>query len=1009
MPGSASTRLVTFLIVIGVVVTAAVLMMSSDEPTDATVTSTDRAAGSTEADAPAIEEVAVTAVVAETRRDAVADETPIESPVGPPADYVKSLGGIVGRLVETDLTPVVDLPLELIGVSMDEVFVGTSALFEGPASYGLELVKGSTRTDEEGRFRFAGVDPRGMHALAIDAGGARAGIRLVDSSPNSEEERDLGDIILEPFVTFTGRVVDMDDTPIAGARVRATNIPAIAFQFGAADVHEDGGVLFEDPRKGGEWGVFRFPPIVRKVLERVPIPATETAEDGTFILAGVPLGIVSVLVDEPGFVTLVHGPVPTGAGGGERSIGTLTIDEGDELAGVAKTANDIVVAGAEIMFGAKTQVGEAALLRPGGVTDADGRFHLLGLSDDDHFVAARKAGGVDWTVLADVSPGDTDLELVFPAEHDLRVIAVAKDGQPISRPDLLLNEIGEEGALAASVILGPRPLAARTRYTEDGVAVVEGLGARLYRVLVRAEGYAATDVEADLSEGATEIHVELGPARAVKVRVVRAADGAPVAWARVQAFQRDTEFDIEGMPFASRRTDDDGFVELSGVPEEGCNLRVVHPAFAVADRAAVDTDVEVKVPLFEGGSLKGRVHAGGQPVTDPRFIAVASDDAVLMPRFVTSDLEGGFELTRLQPGEYELTVMPRFANQQGVVNLAQSMMTLGMPERQVEFVIREGQETWVDIDILGVDGDMRTANLNGRVFINGHPGANATVTAMPHGEWQGRKSTRAGADGRFDFGQVGIGDSGKVNLVVSPAGYSNNQWWMGGFHNQVLHLPEGTSRTVLIEVRTGSIAGRVIDDKTGRPIPQASVVVRSAHANQNMGMMFGGSSGEVTAPPPQSEEPPPMSGMAVQAGADGRFEVPMIPAGKYEVVVEHDGYAEATVGPIDIPSGGAARAVTVRVKGAVIVAGSIVFPEGVGEDDGWFRFRKPEGAEGLDDTWTQVSDGKFETDELGSGEWEAVYTVWGDQAAHAEYKAKFTVPDTGLQGVVLHLQQTSGH
>ncbi|MFG0316744.1 MAG: carboxypeptidase regulatory-like domain-containing protein, partial [Planctomycetota bacterium JB042] len=880
--------------------------------------------------------------------------------------------------------------------------VCSSDLFGDPTAWELGVVKGATRTDEEGRFRFTGVDPGALHALVIDGGGARADLRILDATPNSGEERDVGDIVMQAFVTFTGKVEDLGGEPVAGARVRATNIPPIVFQFGAADVDPDGGVLYDAPGKTGrKWGVFRFPAAARTLLERLPVPSTETLEDGTFVLEGVPIGVVTVLVDEPGFVTLVHGPVPTG-GGGERSIGTLTLDAGDELGGVVLDGAGAPVPGAEVLVGPKFELtDDAALLRPGDVAGSDGRFHVVGVSDEDQFVAVRKPGGVDWVVLEDVSPGATDLEVRFPAEHSLRVLAVDANGGTIERPALVLNEIGEEEAIVAAVLVGPRPLAKRTTYDEAGAAVVEGLGRSRYRVLVRADGYAAKDVDADLREGPADVRVELEPARTVRVRALRGVDGSPVEYALVQAFEFDDEVDIEGLPFASGRTDPDGRVALTGVPAKGCNLRVSHPAYAIADLPGVAADIEVDVPLLAGGSIRGRVHAGGEPLDAPRFLGLGPDDNVVMPRMATTDLDGEFEFTRLAPGEYELVVLPRFANERGVVDLFQDMfLSFGMPERQVDVVVVEGRETVLDIDVLGVDGDLRTALLSGRVLIDGRPGVGASVTAMPQGAWEGRKSTRTDGDGRFEFGQVAIGPTGKVALSVAPAGVRNDNWWMGGFYHRTLHLPENSTRVLMVDIRTGRLSGRVVRDDDGRAIPQAQVIVRSAHRPPGSQFMIDGS--EPSEPPPQSEEPAPASAQVVQTDPDGRFEIDMLPEGTYVVQAEADGFAEATVASIRVPIGGAPPPVTIRMVGALMVAGRIVLPPDAPEGNRWLQFESR--IEGNERTrWTGVDEGKFETDELSPGEWDVMLNIWGDPDGPRQYKGTLVVPKEGLADAVVHL------
>ncbi|HKB16229.1 MAG TPA: hypothetical protein VKF62_09185, partial [Planctomycetota bacterium] len=223
---------------------------------------------------------------------------------GPPASYTRSLGRLLGRVLDWDGTPVRDLSVDGYVVDLVTLFPATSALFE-TESLRPKILDASGRTDVEGRFVLEGLDPRMPHALLLGLGTARATARFLDHAPGAGETVDLGDIVLPPFATLVGKVVDEKDRPVPGARVRVTDLPAIVVAMGAGEVRS-GGAFY------AEKNVFEFPRWLDDIVERFPIPTTTTGPDGSFRLEGAPVAPnVTTVVDHPQFVTLTRDPVST--------------------------------------------------------------------------------------------------------------------------------------------------------------------------------------------------------------------------------------------------------------------------------------------------------------------------------------------------------------------------------------------------------------------------------------------------------------------------------------------------------------------------------------------------------------------------------------------------------------------------------------------------------------------------------------------------------------------------
>ncbi len=959
------------------------------------------------AEAPAQAEPQPAAAGAEAAAERSAAEAEVEaaSPEGPPASYLAALGGIFGRLVETDGTPVPDMSVELLAVSVEDVLLSPRALFAAEER-SLSLIRQGTRSDEEGRFRFAALDPRGIHGLGIDLDGPRATLRFVDISPNSGQEHDLGDIVLEPFVTFTGTVVDLDGAPVPDARVRATDLPPLAFQFGAAEVRPDSGVLFEAGKSDSgkpRWRLILCPPRLAELIERFPVPTTRTGPDGAFTLAGVPQGLVTVLVDKDEFVTLVKGPLPTGAAGGTRALGTLVLDPGDVLTGRVEDSEGVPVA-AEVMVGPRYNVPgmDAVLVRPAGATGADGRFFLAGVADREHCVAARRAGSYDWTVVDGVSPGGEEPVVRLGPAYDLKLTVLDPQGEKVRRPDVRVSEMGEDEVFVFAAIGGTLPrLHADVAHLEDGSLELKGIACSRCRVLIKAPGFAVKSEDVDLSNGPQAVTITLEPAKRLRVRVVAAGDSAPVPFASVNAYRRaKEEFDFPA-PLAGARTDGAGSAEIEGIPEDGCRLKVAHPGFATHAEEVESCDGETVVALKQGGSIAGRVHAGARPPDAPRFVGLGRDNEFEFPRFAVTDLEGAFRFARLEPGEYELVILRRFAHERGVLSLVDDVFDLSRPEREVRVTVIEGQETPLDIDILAATAEGPSARLSGRVTLNGLPAEGAVVQAQRADPWSGQKSAVADEQGAFDLGAIAIGPKGAVLVTVTPPGVKGGSWWNGGFHTRRIHLREGETRFLPIELRTGRLAGRVVRSADGAPVPLAEVTVQSANRRDGQGTFLfdaeDGSDGE--APAPVDSEP--FSWQQVTTDRDGEFCVDPLPAGDFLVTVESEGYVDQQVGPIQVPDGGAPPPLVIQLSGAIKVSGTVEIP-GLGEHTFvWVNFRREDGGAPAN-AYVGAREMRFETYELSPGEYVVDCQTWDEPGSSwAVYRASLHVPEGGISGVTL--------
>lgn len=921
-----------------------------------------------------------------------------------PAEYTKHLGGVIGRVVEPDGTPVPGLRVDALTIFIEELFPSLDSMF-ADAPIDFEEVKATTKTKEDGTFRFEKMEPRAIYVLLLDGNGPRATIRMIDKAPNSGQVVDLGDVALDPFVVFTGRIADERGAPIAGARVRASNLPAVVFNFGVQDLRPGFSVAFQEEFRGDEeWRIARVPSWAFRLLEKVPLPTTHSLDDGTFRLEGVPVGMVTMLVDQRDYVSLTRPPIASG-NGGEKNIGTLTLSAGETLTGTVVDGSGLPVADAEVLAGPIQDLAPVALMVPVGKTDANGFFAAKGMKDVDHAVAARRGSSVEWTLVRDVMPGYDDAKIVLANTNQVEVRALTATGEPIARPQLVVQKINE--LPLHPLLVPPIPLAGRLSYTEDGAAIVSDLAAGKYSILVRGPGHAAKQVEADLEEGSGSVIAQLEPEYSTGVRVVEKGSGKPVWWATVGLFRDERSRQFRGsavIPLANKRTDETGEVKITGLEKGKYKLVVLHPAFAetFSDVEIPGPDTIVELPL--GGSLKGRVHEAGEPPQPDRFVGIGKESEGF-PRFNVTDENGEFRITHLSAGEYTIAVVRRFANQ-GLGEFTANAQNM-IPERFVRVTIAEGEETYVDIDLKGLDSDLPTARLSGRVVMNGLPaagmglrynvsnpqslgGAESRRGDRGDGDFMSRmKNTVTDDSGRFDFGEVIAGD-GQIDVQQPGKASAFN---FGRLGRVKVKTAENETKDLVIELKTGRVFGRVVSGRTGQPVATVEINLRSEtkpEDGENRNLALGDWNADVR--------------METVTDSDGRFSFDYVPAGRYSVNARRNDYAPLRESEVVVPPNGAPPELDLRLLEGVIVQGKVSLPPPENENSRRFAFisfRGMEGQAGSSGGRVDLETGAFSVDDLMPGKYQV--TCW---AGSGELKPiELMVPEQGIENASLTFEK----
>jgi uncharacterized GH25 family protein len=564
----------------------------------------------------------------------------------------------------------------------------------------------------DGTFKFAALPAGSFRFVARHPSPAPGTSAIV--TLDGVTAQDGIEITMAEGATVSGVVVDGGGQPVVSARVR----------IGVASR----GMIGAEPRQ------------------------VYSADDGTFSVAGLPRkALEAVALAETGS----SANVPVDASKGDVAGVKLTVDITGTIAGV------VVDKKGEPLEG--VQVGAAPDFRSGGfdpqqfrlrgfpqeLTDAGGRFELVGLAPGTYMVrASRSTAGRGRMFGMDgerAETGTKNLKIVLPADGSVKGKVTFADGNVPS-------------PFTVGVGFSQEPVA-----SNDGSFELGALQPRTYQLIVRGPTIDQKTVEVEVKEGeATDVGtITVSKGRMIAGKVM--FEGKPVAGATVYAGRQlfgtgssNTANFGGGPPGRTNNrevtTDETGHFAISGLGPADVTVVAEHPDFgrsaAVRLQRGVNDEQAVVLTLAGFGSLVGKATDADGPAADTIITVQAASGAMSMYSVATGP-DGVYRFDKLAPDTYKVSAM------------------LGMPMRGMSFystraTVVSGKEAHADLAV--VKGDI-TLTVTAKVASGELEGAFAWLVS----------GTISGANGREIQARLAAQESGLSKMEIMfggrPAAY----------------------------------------------------------------------------------------------------------------------------------------------------------------------------------------------------------------------------------------------
>ncbi|HEX6903732.1 MAG TPA: carboxypeptidase-like regulatory domain-containing protein [Thermoanaerobaculia bacterium] len=749
-----------------------------------------------------------------------------------------------------------------------------------------------TRSRGQGDFRAGGLVPGATYTLRFARPGFAPQIVKAEAPRTGSPGIPIR-VVLTPGKVAFGSVLDENERPIPGAVVEL--VPASESN-----------------------------PALRLQQIREPDAALRTRAvtdaSGRFEMRGVQTGRFDLAVQARGFAAVRVPGIGIPAQRERFDLGTVVLKPEVLLSGRVQTPEGTPLEGASVRIKPEDPLEEAAFdenAAPDAVTDATGWFQISGRRAGDMLKLVVARAGFATAELAGVAVNpEKPLVVVLNPASLLAGRVVDEDSRPVA--GILLTAISQRMVVVGGATM-TRGLRFQTRSRDDGSFALQGVEPGRVQLTASEAGWQTVELDLKVPEGKDLEGVEVVLRKAaILTGRVSGPDGAPVVGAEIRRHvpEQPGMFTYYG-PWTS--TDGDGRYRIDGLAAGPLSAEASHETFGRAIRE-LDLQPGENVLDFEldgRGEVSGLVLDGlGSPVAGARVRLLATPFSGPSSQ-ILSQPDGRFTVRGLAAGTYDVS-----ASKEG----------LGQTRAPVSVQVGEaaGQEVVLELvrygvirgRILGLDPeDLARVRLSiawapAEAAQVSHDGS-YRISDVPPGSWRvAAQLPRTGrqaegevtvdaetGEGRLDLDfRQGLSLSGVVQRNGKPlpgaslraTGKTGAPAWSetdpegrfalqglspdlyilevsdfrtGLFHSREIDL-QGDQR-VVIDLKTGSLRGVVVDARSGEPIPQAEITISPAPGS------FEGRQNTVT-------------------GLDGSFSFPELSQGSWSLSVTGPGYQPLT-------------------------------------------------------------------------------------------------------------------
>ncbi len=926
-----------------------------------------------------------------------------------PTLALRAAAVIEGQVVDGDGNPVagarVDLEIKRASTGRMRIEIGRPK----PAPRAL--------SGPPGTFRLSPVDPEESYVVKVQAAGFAPGEAPVAG--------------LAPHRTKSGLRIELDrGRSVSGAVIDAAGLPL-----------RDVALTLKPQEAGGGMGMMRF-----AAPEAVPFELGGTTDGaGKFAVHGLPARKFDLEAWRPGFAKRTVSGVDVSGREPSLDLGKITLEPGQRVQGVVTDSGGLPLEGVRVSASAGgstmtlMQGPLAAEPEPDAVTDPRGWFAVDDLAASEsysfHF---ERTGFVGTSAKSVALPRLEPLEIKMDAASDVSGSVTDSAGEPLAGARVNLERsktIEMGGAVMQTVMMTSETSDAEGRFLfadqEPGTISLSAV----------ASGYQEAkrdNVEIPRGEDVTGQKLPLARGAILEGRVLT-PDGRPAIGASVR---RVTEG--SGMvDFGGQPTDGNGYYRLLGLEPGPVSIEATHDEYPrVVRDIELDEGIQaLDLHLTGGFEVAGRVSAtDGSPVVDA-LVALAPAGRRFGGPETKSGIDGTFSIPGVQEGEYMLWVEASgYAPSPGI----QRVTVEGEPLYGLEVALDAGGAVFGKVrglapeklgrvsvraqaaefgafnsSTLDSQGDYRIEHLR--------PGAYEIVAQLADSGREAKESVvlDAGvesleADLKFDSGltlrgravQAGAPVVGATVMVegvdVARSGWGQTgeqggfsvdglapgrfriklrDWESGLSHDETLDL--ATSREVLLEVPSGSVAGVLADAADRQAL--AGVALTLEPVNELL--------------------PGRLPPHAATTDLDGRFRISSVADGEWRLSAVKQGYA-ATSRAVTVKNERGVDDLRIPMEATEGMTLETHLPSGGAPDEIRVAVLDPAGAALVSGVFQTGENGRVRLSTVPAGTWDVVVSAAGSATANLRAGAPGAAvpvalePATGLKISVPELQRS---